>query len=322
MDYPVHNNHQVHGQPITKSKSSKLILCSIISISILISIVIVGVGLGVGLGIGLRKNSETSSSSETGVLAAPTVNCTYINSSICGCAANKPTFLSSRIVSGYTAVPHSWPWAIVLYRNNAQICDGFLITLQHVITAAHCVYGYTSTSFQIAAGLHSLSSTTDRQIRSVSQMKIHENYSPTNYLNDIAVLKLSTSLTPATSIGLCCLPSDVSLPIQNEAAVIVGWGRTSATDTSSLADALQQAVIRIQDSSKCNPNSNLDRQFCAGYGSSDSCQGDSGGPLMTNVNNLWTCTGIVSYGVGCGNGGYYTRVAYYRSFIDSTILTL
>jgi secreted trypsin-like serine protease len=319
MEHPVHNSPVV-VQPTTKSSSSKWIICFVVSIVILISVVIIGIGLGVGLGIGLRNKSKDSSSSINNVLSAPIVNCTYINSSTCGCAVTKPTFLSSRIINGYTTVSHSWPWIVVLYYKNAQFCDGFLVTYQHVITAAHCVFGLTRTSLQIYAGIHSLSSSNDRQIRDVSQIKIHPNFSITTLLNDIAILKLSTSLITTKTVGLCCLSSNTSLPIENEPAVIVGWGRTREKDKSSLSDTLQQTVVEIQDSSICNANS--DRQFCAGYGSNDACQGDSGSPLMTNVNNLWTCTGIVSYGVGCGNGGYYTRVSYYQSFIDNAILTM
>jgi transmembrane serine protease 2 len=321
MNYPVYNNS--HAQPAAKSSSLKLIICAVVSILILVSVIIIGIGLGVGLGIGLRNKSKSSSSSVTRVLLTPTVNCTYINSSTCGCAVTKPTFLSSRIINGYTAIAHSWPWAVVIYYDNQRICGGFLITYQHVITAAHCVYHLTTKkSVQIYAGVHSLSSSTDGQIRDVSQMEIHPDFSINTFLNDIAILKLSASLIPATNVGLCCLSSDISLPIQNELAVIVGWGRIRV-DSSSLPDTLQQAVVKIQgSSSECNANSNLDRQFCAGYESSDTCQGDSGGPLMTIVNNLWTCTGIVSFGIGCGNGGYYTRVSYYQSFIDNAILTL
>jgi secreted trypsin-like serine protease len=322
MNYPVHDDG-VNAQPTTKSSSSKLIICAAVSLSIFLSIAIVGIGLGVGFGIGLRNKWKVdSSTSESNVLSAPIVNCTYINSLTCGCTATKPRFLSPRIVNGNTAVAHSWPWTVVLYYKNAQLCDGFLVTYQHVITAAHCVSSLTKTSLQIYAGVHSLSSSTDKQIRDVSQIKIHPDYSITTLLNDIAILKLSSSLIPTTNVGLCCLSSDISLPIQNEPAVIVGWGRTSPIDVLSISDTLQQTVIKIQDSSTCHSNSNLYRQFCASYASSDSCQGDSGGPLMTNVNNLWTCTGIVSYGTGCGAGGYYTRVSYYKSFIDNAIATL
>jgi V8-like Glu-specific endopeptidase len=314
-------------QPETKSTTSlKLILCSIVSVTIVLAIIIIGIGLGVGLGIGLRKssNDESSSSETSDVLSPPIVNCIYVNSSICGCAAIQPKFLSSRIIDGYNAVDHSWPWTVILYYNNSQRCDGFLVTYQHVITAAHCVFGFETTLFQVYAGVESLSSSIDRQIRNVSQIQIHPDYSSTTFVNDIAILKLSSSLNITTTVGLCCLPPNGStLPFLNEHAVIVGWGRTSAINLLSIPDKLQQAVVQIQGPSLlCNASANSDRQFCAGYDTTDTCQGDSGGPLMTSVNNSWTCTGIVSYGQGCGMGGYYTRVSYYRTFIDNTILTL
>jgi secreted trypsin-like serine protease len=222
-------------------------------------------------------------------------------------------------VNGYTSVAHSWPWTVILYDNGAQRCDGFLVTYEHVITAAHCVLGLTTATLQIYIGVQSRSAILDRQVQQVSNIQIHPNYSTKTYLNDIAILKLAAKVTTTTTVGICCLPSDPSLPMENEAAVIVGWGRTRADDSSSVSDTLQQAVVQIQT---CDPNFYFDRQFCAGYSTSDACQGDSGGPLMTNVNNLWTCTGIVSYGGKCGYGGYYTRVAYYRSFIDNAILTM
>ncbi len=314
------NQPVVIVQPVEKSSSKKWIIYTAVCIILVVAIVFVGVGLGVGLGIGLRKKSTSSTStSENTILSAPIVNCTYINSSTCGCAASKPTFLSSRIVNGYTAIAHSWPWAVALYYNNALLCEGFLITYEHVITAAHCVSSLTMTSLQIYAGMYSRSSSTDKQIRNISSIMIHSNYSSTDFLNDIAILKLAAPLITTAAVGICCLPSDLSLPIQGESAVIVGWGRTREITMSSLSDTLQQAVVQIQ---QCNLGSNSDRQFCAAFGRSDTCQGDSGGPLMTSVNNSWTCTGIVSYGIGCGNGGYYTRVSYYRSFIDNTIRTM
>ena len=313
------NQPVVIVQPVEKSSSTKWIICAAVCIILVIAVIFVGVGLGVGLGIGLQKkstSSSTTSTSDNTVLSAPIVNCIYINSSTCGCAATKPKFLSSRIVNGYSAAAHSWPWAVALYYNNALLCQGFLVTYEHVVTAAHCVSSIAMTSLQIYAGMYSRSTSTNRQIRNISSIMIHPNYSSIDFLNDIAIIKLAAPLITTAAVGICCLPSNPSLPVQGESAVIVGWGRTRAIEISSLPDTLQQAVIRIQ---QCDLGPNSDRQFCAAFGKSDTCQGDSGGPLMTAVNNSWTCTGIVSYGIGCGNGGYYTRVSYYRSFIDNTI---
>ncbi|CAF1304776.1 unnamed protein product [Adineta steineri] len=307
-----------------KSNRKKWIICGVICIIILVAIVVIGVGLGVGLGLGLKKSSSSSSSSsdsETGILSPPSVSCTYTSPSVCGCAATQPSFLASKIINGYSAVANSWPWIIVLYYDGSQRCDGFIYDFQHVVTAAHCVYGLSASSLSIAAGVYSLSSFTNVQTRTVSAIQVHTSYSTTTYVNDIAVLKLSSALTGNNYVGLCCVTSDTTLPAVNEHAVIIGWGTTDA-NTITIPDTLQQAVIEIKTASKCSLSSSATGQFCAGWGTTDTCYGDSGGPLMTSVNNAWTCTGVVSYGTSCNGAGTYTRVSYYKSFIDSAVANL
>ena len=51
--------------------------------------------------------------------------------------------ISSRIVGGNEAARGTWPWmaAVIITRNNkSKLCGGSLITDQHILTAAHCVY--------------------------------------------------------------------------------------------------------------------------------------------------------------------------------------
>jgi secreted trypsin-like serine protease len=306
--------------PAAASNSSKIaIIVSLLAI-VFVGICVIALGLGVGLGIG-RKNTSNNPTTTT--------SCVYNSSSTaCGCAATQPTFTSARIINGYTATAHSWPWMVALYYQGNFICGGFLAeSYQFVITAAHCVYGFQMSSMTIYAGLQTRSSLSSGQYRNVSNWEVNPNYysSSTSILNDIAVIKLSSSFDMNDNVGLCCLPSgSTSVPTVGESAVIIGWGETISGDTSSVSDNLLQAVIEIQSSSSyCDVTSTSATQFCAGYGTTDTCQGDSGSPLMTSINNLWTCTGIVSFGLdGCGHSGYYTRVSYFRSFIDNATLYL
>ena len=68
--------------------------------------------------------------------------------------------------------------------------------------------------------------------------------------------------------------------------------------------------------------------ICAGYrglGGKDSCTGDSGGPLVCNQNGNAILTGVVSYGIGCGNSKYpgvYSRVTHILDWIISNMVIL
>ena len=313
MNYPTPS----YGVPVAaKSSSTKIILivvCVVIGIVLILGAI--GIALGVGLGVGLsRRNSDSSSS--TGVLTAPTVNCVFSSGSGCGCAATKPSFQSSaRIYQGYTAVANSWPWVVALYFNNNQsFCTGFLVSYQHVVTAAHCLDGIIADTITAYAGIQKRSEASSGQYRVVSDININPGYSAGSFVNDIAVLKLATEFNSSTTVATCCVTSDTSLPNIDENGVIIGWGQTSSS--IDLSDDLLQAVIRVSSVSLCGVSGTDNGRFCAGYAQTSPCNGDSGAPFMTSVNNLWTCTGLVSNSIQCGGSTLFTRISTYKSFID------
>ena len=50
---------------------------------------------------------------------------------------------------------------------------------------------------------------------------------------------------------------------------------------------------------------------------SGACRGDDGGPLTVDADGQTTLVGIVSGGLGCGNGipNWYTRVSFYEEWM-------
>ncbi|CAF2823906.1 unnamed protein product [Rotaria sp. Silwood2] len=248
----------------------------------------------------------------------------------CGCSTSFT--LISRIVGGETAVRQSWSWAISLRSNGEHICGGSILSPSFIITAAHC-FEYTTNlkSITILVGSLTLNPSSHDlpQVRSVAQLYKHPNFGSNSFINDLALLRLSTPLNMRHgNIKPICLPSDtVSQPSDNISMIAIGWGTTSATGNILSSTLLQVTLQSISSRySGCKDliyDSKL--QFCAGIitGGKDTCQGDSGGPLMAFVNNVWQLYGITSYGYGCalpGSPGVYTRVSYYVKWIRSIML--
>ena len=125
-------------------------------------------------------------------------------SAACGCSKNSATL--SRIVGGEAASASTWGWAVSISIDNNYLCGGSIISSSWILTAAHCVNGYSPSKVTIYAG--STRRWTGSQTRVVSQIIIHSSYDTDTYENDIALLKLGTALTMSdTALSIICLPS-------------------------------------------------------------------------------------------------------------------
>ncbi|CAF1084003.1 unnamed protein product, partial [Didymodactylos carnosus] len=245
----------------------------------------------------------------------------------CGCSQFNATL--TRIIGGESVKLSTWGFAVSIRVGGSHFCGGTILSDKLIITAAHCVAAFPSISrVSIAAGSNYL--TIPNQVRSISTATMHEEYDPSQFLNDIAILKLSSSLDLTDSeVSKICLPnissSYLSLneyPPPDLDVVAIGWG-VLFYHSVNMSNTLQQVALRTISKSNYYCNGTLYNpkyQFCAGNltGGKDTCQGDSGGPLLLFTNNQWQLVGITSYGVGCGNvdrPGIYTRVAYYLDWI-------
>ncbi|KAJ8916455.1 hypothetical protein NQ315_014672, partial [Exocentrus adspersus] len=163
--------------------------------------------------------------------------------------------------------------------------------------------------------------------------KIHENYSPVQFTNDIAILTLEHKPKNNT-VWPICLPHEE--PYRSNAflkyrPLIAGWGALYFNGPSS--SVLQVTSIPVVDNDNCkrafaNKSVIDDRIVCAGWttGGKDACQGDSGGPLMygkaESSNIRYYQIGVVSYGFRCAEAGYpgvYTRVTNFIDWIQRNL---
>lgn len=114
----------------------------------------------------------------------------------------------------------------------------------------------------------------------IKSIRIHEKYDDDSYLNDIALLELSSPVDLNNPhINLICLPlKNISIyPYEQLKSTVAGWG--SLLENGSMSYTLQQIqlpVLSNKDEICMTEVSDNRTQFCAGFaqGEGDACQGD------------------------------------------------
>lgn len=196
-------------------------------------------------------------------------------------------------------------------------CGGTLISSTWVLTAAHCVEGYSASGLRVRAGINNLT-TTSGQLRTPNLVIIHPYYGDTSGGYDIALLRVGTAFTLGSTVQTAALPGNAAesvLDVNGKSATVSGWGKTETGASSPTA--LREVTIPITPTgSDCGtrPNNTICGKYSAGR---DSCNGDSGGPLAASYNGKFYVLGIVSYGPSaCRGYGVYTRVNGYINWIN------
>uniref|UniRef100_A0A8C5M211 Peptidase S1 domain-containing protein n=1 Tax=Leptobrachium leishanense TaxID=445787 RepID=A0A8C5M211_9ANUR len=238
-----------------------------------------------------------------------------------GCGIGGP-LVTERIVGGTAAALGSWPWQASLHYNGNHKCGASLISNTWLVSAAHCFTKYKDvTLWTVILGTITLSNGKGLDVKEII---INENYITSDYVYDIALLRLLTPIQFTKHIRPVCLPEKSTFFPDNTTCYVTGWGSTVSGGSPSVT--LQQAHVKIINYGLCSSAAmygSLIRpsMICAGYveGGIDSCQGDSGGPLVTTLfNGTWYLVGSVSYGIGCAlpnKPGVYSRTTYLRSWI-------
>lgn len=258
-------------------------------------------------------------------------------------AATPPCIYNTRgvtphIVGGAEAEPGAWPWQIALLRSDisdgydAYFCGGSLIAPNWALTAAHCISSvYTghiidAATLDVVVGRHLLSSDEGQRI-DVLQVVRHPAYSRGSTDADLALLRLAEAITYTEVIStIAPLAQDQSeLAAPEIEAVVTGWGALDFP--GGYPDALHEVTVPIVDQVLCNEAMNgriTPNMICAGpeEGGRDACFGDSGGPLIVpDGDDGWLQAGIVSWGIGCADAGFYgvyARVSPFFNWIETT----
>lgn len=222
----------------------------------------------------------------------------------------------TRIVGGKQVKIRQVPWQIALYKNGYFICGGSIISVNWVLTAAHCVEG--GGSFAIRAGSSYMNKY--GQIRWARLAVIHAKYKSRTANRDIAMLRVGTNFEITKFVRPIKLARlGRRLP---ERFFVSGWG-TIRQNGPAPAHLRGVTVHRLRRR-RCRAKYSGDRipitkyMICAFSRNKDSCQGDSGGPLVRGRIQY----GIVSFGIGCAHPKYpgvYTNIRALNRWIKKVV---
>ena len=230
----------------------------------------------------------------------------------------------TKIIGGTDAAISDFPWQIYLISGNYQ-CGGSIISPGWAVTAAHCVKntsGNTISPSLMAITAGSSTPTISGTKYYVSQVIPHPNFNSTTLDNDIALLKISSTIrcTNCKPIKLMRVENAVEgYTDPGTMAWVTGWGLTDEA-RNIVPTNLQKAQMPVVSNSVAGIvwGSIPSTDIMAGYlnGNKDACSGDSGGPMSVYVDGEYKLAGIVSWGsTKCDTYGGYTRVSDLETWI-------
>ena len=180
---------------------------------------------------------------------------------------------NSRIFDGLTANVDEFPWMVVLrfsqtsnVSNSLALCGGSIISDRFVITTASCFYNGQQfpQAFFIQAGIHNIlyPNVTTQQIRSISNIYVHPDYNATNFINDIALIRVSNQFDLTSPVV-----SSINISGQANLADLdlttIGWGLINESDSTIAATFLQKVTIREDVQCTQTNTLNVTTQLCA-----------------------------------------------------------
>ncbi|KAG8144638.1 hypothetical protein E2320_013108 [Naja naja] len=143
------------------------------------------------------------------------------------------------------------------------------------------------------------------QLRQILRVYQHPSYNKTSkYENDLALLELSAPLVLNKYVTPICIGNKVLTEylLENGRGSVSGWWKLNYL--KKISNTLQRADIEYVDQGNCLQNNETQpfpNTFCAGHPTlvRKVYEGNSGAPVVTERNNTWFLTGIMTCGTEC-----------------------
>ncbi|KAJ2784031.1 hypothetical protein H4R18_001344 [Coemansia javaensis] len=247
--------------------------------------------------------------------------------------------LGKRIVNGFLTPNNMAPYVVSVMRSMGggmvYLCGGSIISPNHILTAAHCVYDDSAkgaaTAVNMTIGYGSMNKSQQKKTVATAVYMHPKSYvgGKFNGTYDIAVIKVPTLAFDSSTAKIGIYTGAIQ-PGQNLLAM--GWGQTepNALMLSSLRGVIRQAGNAAQCKTKgtdysvnngptiCSPGLLTPEQ--------STCSGDSGTAIAINSNGTMLLAGLNSVAVTAGGGNcssptsthFYIRAAHYVGFISES----
>nr|XP_003421064.1 cathepsin G-like [Loxodonta africana] len=229
-----------------------------------------------------------------------------------------PGTRAGKIIGGQEARPHSHPYMVylqILTPAGVNICGGFLVREDFVLTAAHCL----GRLINVILGAHNIQELESTQQHiPVLRTIPHPEYNSQNKWNDIMLLQLETRARQNEAVRPVALPQTRARLRPGALCTAAGWGLVGLNRRTS---TLQDMQLGVETAKECRIRFSFytDRlQICVGNPREQKSVflGDAGGPLVCNN----VAQGIVSYGKPSGTPpAVFIRISSFLSWINRTM---
>ncbi|XP_043469983.1 trypsin 5G1-like [Leptopilina heterotoma] len=229
---------------------------------------------------------------------------------------------SSKIINGELTTIEKFPFLVSLQYNGTffnhsvmHFCCGNIIHRQWIVTSAQCMKARNTENFHIRAG--SAKYYQDGVVYKPSEIIIHPKFIDAQQGFDIALIKLSESVTFNDGIKPIALPTDSAVIDDNTLLKIAGWGKFDQVHL--ISDSLRETKVTKISRTVCEyiygSGSISKETFCIFKNGHGPCVGDTGSPATRN-NILF---GLASWSYSCGYQypTAYTNVSSYTTWIKN-----